>query len=878
MKFGSSKKSSYNLSELYLISKNLSEEILMEEHLQSRGIYYSALSENYFKKKSQFKRKVFLTKIFYAIIFGVLPVIPILAYIEYINILTSTNYINFLTSRQYIEYVTSSLYEFDFIIFSISLFYGIFFSLQFLNFLLMTIMETTVILSGQSLNWFKTLPLSNKALKKMMYITVFRNFDIPIIVIIFAFPVSLLFITANLLFFLITLGISIINTFLGINIVIIISKRLNRILNLNDISSKKTFFIRLFNVFSYVFIILGSIYLIQWTTTSVGEIFELFRTAELPNLINIILSTIPYPFSQSYLIALMFSPTTIGSPIFISTLIGMSLLILLFYLSFYGATRAINKVILSEPIYKHRGIFIENLKESFKIKVSSTFRAHLRKDLLSATRDLKTFLSLISPIIFSFIFVTYLNLPNLNSSESIEFQIFKVWASFLLITPILSGIIVFSLLNLDASGQIVLASLPLIQRERAKAKLFIMFVVLTLSIILPCSLYITNSRFFIFFFGIIACLPFAWIFLLLSFEMSVYFFGRRNNSYIVTDLSAKTIFIWVIVIFIPLSLCLWIVLISTIVVLNTDLPGLYFGLFISVILIATYGFTLIFYDKLFPLSKFYENIKNNEKIPNPTFFTRHIWVSITILLIFDFIFNFMNFFVSAILHDILPQPIIWLIENNVMEFFLYFAYYYVPLIISNIVFILIYLLLIPKRFGIPYGRKSMNQFLDDTGLNWIKSVYKHFRYIILGLISIIVLSFTIGLGWYPSYYINEFSYLISIINSGIWMEIIYRGILLNILKVRYKARYAVLIHLAIIFVYFYFFPGIYGILSFPASPYVDIFTILFQSLLSIAMILGYHFIMSIIFIKSKSLLPNVIIIVLFSVLFYPIGTFLYRMI
>ena len=862
MTSGKSEKSSYNLFELYLISKNLSQEILMDEHLQSRGIYHSVLSESYAEKKTQFKRKVILTKIFYAIIFGVLPVIPVLAYFEYLNILIS------------------GAYEFEFVIFSISMFYGVFFSLQFLNFLLMTIMETTVILSGQSLTWFKTLPISNKSLKRMVYITVFRNFDIPIIVITFAFPVSLLIVSANFFFFFMLLGISIINTFLGINIVIIISKRLNRILNLNDVSSKKTFLIRLFNVFSYVFIILGSIYLIQWTSTSIGEIFELFIASELPNLINIIMSTVPYPFSQSYLIALMFSPTYIETPIFFSTLIGMGLLIVILFLSFIGAIKSINNMILSEPLYKQKAIFLENIKENFKIKTQSTFKAFLKKDLLSSSRDLKSFLSLISPIIFSFIFVTYLNLPSVSVSDPIDFQILKVWVSYLLLTPILSGIIVFSLLNLDASGQSILESLPLIPREQAKAKLFIMLTVLSLSIILPCFLFITNPRFFIFFFGIIACLPFAWIFLFLSFEMSIYFFGKRYKNYIVTDLSAKSIFIWIVVLIIPLSICFWIISISTLLFLHAHPFELYFSVFISLLLIMATIFNFLFYDKLFPLKRFKEVQGSDSKaifrkITNPTFFTEHVWISVATLLILDFMFNFILLFITSILRSIIPQPIVWFYNISVIDFLLDFAYYYAPLILSNIIFILIYFILIPKRFGIPYGRKPTGQFLNDTGLSWIKPIYKNLRYIIFGLIAIILMFLFLGSEWYSFYYVIEFSYIITLINTGFWIEIAYRGLILNILRIKYKDSVAILLHLAIIFVYFYLFPVV---LSYPMMYVNDFFIMFNQFLLSMIMILGFHFIMDFIFIKADSLTPNFVITILFIVLFFPISTPFYRMI
>ena len=68
---------SSNFLELYELSKNLSLEFLLEDFLHSRGVYYSSLSENYIKSKGGLKRQVIVTKLFYAIIFGILPIIPL---------------------------------------------------------------------------------------------------------------------------------------------------------------------------------------------------------------------------------------------------------------------------------------------------------------------------------------------------------------------------------------------------------------------------------------------------------------------------------------------------------------------------------------------------------------------------------------------------------------------------------------------------------------------------------------------------------------------------------------------------------------------------------------------------------------------------------
>ena len=208
--------------ELYNLSKNLSLEFMLEDFLHSRGVYYSSLSENYIKSKGGLKKQVLITKLFYAIIFGILPIIPLFVYFEYIEI------------------ISSGFFEIEAVIFYISIVYSIFFLLQFFNFLLMTIMETMSALSSESIKWFKTLPLSETKLKRVMYMTIFRNFDIPIIVILLAFPITVFIGTANFFLFILSLGISFVNTILGLNFIIIISERLNRVLKIHSISSKKT--------------------------------------------------------------------------------------------------------------------------------------------------------------------------------------------------------------------------------------------------------------------------------------------------------------------------------------------------------------------------------------------------------------------------------------------------------------------------------------------------------------------------------------------------------------------------------------------------------------------------------------------------------------
>ena len=844
---------SLNNLKLYAISKRLSDEILLEEFVQSRGAYYTAISEDYVKSKKQLKKKVIYTKIFYAIVFGILPVIPVFAYFEFIRL------------------VTSGAYEFELIIFSISILYGLFFLLQFFNFLLMAILETTVIMSGKATEWFKTLPFTNFHLNRIVYFSVLRNFDIPIITIVLSFPVAMLIGTLNIFIFLVSLGISFVNTFLALNLIIIISERLNRILNINDASSKKTFFIRLFNIFSYLFLIIGSVYIVQWATTSIGDFINLFVGTENPGVINIILSSIPYPLSQCYLIALMFAPNFTNLPIWLATFVGIGILLLLLYLSSRSAHKAIRRSYHFIAPVKLKTTYLEDLKNMIKVKPRSSFIAFLRKDLTAATRDIKVFLSFITPILVSFIFVIYLNLQNIDPTEPVQIQMFRVWLACLLVSPIIGSILVFSLLNLEATGQTILDSLPLVPREQAKAKLFLMFIILNLSILSPIILFVGSPRFLIYVFGILLSIPFAWIFLFISFELRIYFFGKHRNSYIVGDSVIGSSFFKLVVIFIlPLSICVWLISMSTLFFVFIQDFIVYFSLLIGAFLVAGVIFIAVMFDKLFPIIKEREEKVSTlqstyREVSNPTFFTRHVWVSIILVYQMAIVNIFIIMFVRNLFYLFINPT--WSYPLDTVQIILYFLYNLFTPFVTSIFNFSLYLYFLPKVLGIPYGRKRIPQFLNDIGCDWLSKIIKYWRHILFG--TILITAITIGFfaiigGGSSGYFTSDYTALIGTFAIGFWQEITFRGIFLTFLSKRYKNTSALLQHLGVVMLFTYITPMSSMLL-------IGFSFFSFEFLIYNILFLSYHLILGYIYLKSKNLLPNIIIVVIFTILFYPLG-------
>ena len=160
---------------LYNLSKYAFQEILLEAQTQATGPSQSLFLEKYERRRNSIKAQIITMKIIYAILFTILPLIPIITY--------------FQTSRAYVEV----LFPFHVRIFMESLLFGLFFVFQFIYLFSMRVLNFGIIMSGRSFRFFETLPISKKKLKKLVFLTIYRSLDIPIIAMIFVFPITMLF-------------------------------------------------------------------------------------------------------------------------------------------------------------------------------------------------------------------------------------------------------------------------------------------------------------------------------------------------------------------------------------------------------------------------------------------------------------------------------------------------------------------------------------------------------------------------------------------------------------------------------------------------------------------------------------------------------------
>jgi len=640
----------------------------------------------------------------------------------------------------------------------------------------MAMLNTMKILSGSIFEWFETLPISRAKLKKLIFLTIIRSLDIPLIAITVVFPIIMLIGTQNVIIFLICMGISALDTIFSLGLLILFSERLNRILNINKIGSKKTHAIRITNLASYIIIVIGSVFLIQWALNSTDNFFVLFARSESPTLIVLILSLIPYPIAPGYLISSFISPSQIPIFIWYNILIGFSLFLILTYLMYQQSIKGIKKASYSKfkTDKKISAHYLTTIESPIKIKIRSPVWAHARKDFIIATRNLKTFLSIVMPIVIGLIFTfTYYNI---NVGGINPFEIDFIFNMFVIIgfNLIISGMIIHGLLNLEESGASILASLPLIPRDQAKAKLILMLLIQTITVLAPSLMYITQVVFWNSLFTALWALPIILLFLFLMFEMRIFFFGKSKNIFIIEEVKPeKKLTKWSIIFVVDYSLYFLTLFIFFIIYGLQGVRSLL--LFEIVYLFIGFIITYFIFRKLFSLRKLGVTIKEKEfKLPidrTPTWFTQHTWISIVIF----FGLNLLIIYIISLFPPLRYTYFPWESWLDTIPYNLFYIF------IFNVFYILLCVFITPSILGFPFGKMSKKKYLNLIVFGEVNANRKKVSLSIFIAIIIFFLNFNIFLivpGVSIRFLVITFLFTLTIgFSYCFWQEFTFRGVI-----------------------------------------------------------------------------------------------------
>jgi hypothetical protein len=564
---------------LLALAKITTHEILFEEQLENLGAVRYRYFKRYLVSQNSFRRKIVLAKIASAVIFGILPVIPLIAYF------------------QVLDFIKEDTIPIDLILFTGSILFSIYFLLQFFNFFIMAMLNTNKILRGEIFSWLETLPISREKLRKVVLLTVIRSTDIPLIVIATSLPIVLLIGTQNILIFFMSVGISILNTMFSLNMLVLFSIRMNKNVDNNEVSSAKTHTIRLINLVCYVIIIIGSIIFIQWSLNSMDSIFVWFSNTKLPSVVILVLSMIPFPIAPGFLLSSLISPTQVPLQIWYNIIIGVIFLLILNWFVYNQVKKGIENSIYSKFRPTKKNILTDNLIET---TVRTPVWTYIHKDLLTASRDPKSFMSIILPVILNFFFTYTYNITTIRNITPLDANFTFNWFIFVIFNIIISGMIVYGLLNVISSGTAILTSLPLVPREQAKAKLFLIFLIQVITVLAPPIMYIGSSKFIDSFLISLGALPFILLLVFFMFEMRVHLFGKMKKSFLIEEVfPQKKVLKWLLIFLIEYIVFIFIYVGSIILFLTygtmTMLLFLVFIFFLGVLV------AIVIFNFMFPI-------------------------------------------------------------------------------------------------------------------------------------------------------------------------------------------------------------------------------------------------------------------------------------
>lgn len=837
---------------LFSIAKKVNKELYLESLLQTKGIYQLKILERYKKQQRILKIKVLISKIIYALVFGFLPIIPSLVYSNIVDNLLDLN-----VSVERVILIGGVILT-------------LYFILQFLNFFLMGLLESSMILSGSVFRWFETLPISRDKLHKLVALTIFRTFDIPIVVLILAFPITMIALTQSIIIFLVSLGISFLNFILSFDIIIIFGEKLSRFLAFNKSSSKKGFIIRLFHNLSYIIVVLGGIYMIQGILFSFDKVIQLIITIEDISIITTFLSILPYPFNPSYLIS--FIIVNKGIPIFllISIFIGLGFFISLTWLIHLRALKSLERITYSnlQEIKERNRIKSFKDENQINIKTRSPILAYLHKDLSIATRDLKMLLSMIIPIIFSCIFTFSFGLINMGEKTVIERDFLLNLISILLINPVISSMLVYGILNIEISGESVLASLPINGRDQAKAKLILLIFLQTLAVFAPIFLYLFTPKFIILLLTAITSLFFCWMFIILIFDLRIIFFGKFKHHYVIEEINqGNRLLKWILIIGIQYSISLGIIFFFRLFYTYTEFLNLV--IFLLSISITGLLCAILLFNKILPIipeSKLY--LKKEPKYmkgTKRTYLLRHPWISIFLLIILFFGTIYQLYYLNRTLF---PVP---------YYYYHFYGIYQIEFVIKNLILLILYnlssiallIIIIPKVLKLPHGQQSIRKYLISIKARWPKSLTKYFIWGVSILIFLIFLISLANLIIDAEIYFEFWDILtLSLFFSNIiWQEVFFHGIILTILLENLNKRKAIVIDTLLLIFYYIVF------LNFVIFP-----LILFSYFYLIFILVFFSFpcfLFTYLSFKANSILPSIVAQLILCLIGMPLFTLYY---
>jgi len=812
---------------LYKLAKYTNLEIVMESQVLSSGANQAKLLEKYKRYKGTIKQQALANKFAFAVMLFFVIGLPISAY-----------------SQVRYAFISPTVVP-ESLLIPGSILFGAYFMMQVVYLTMLGMFTIGAMMSGEAFRWYETLPISKDNMRKLGFMTVFHNMDVGLIIMIFAFPVTMFVMSLNIVLALTAALISIINVIFSFSILVLIAGRISRVLKVSEAASRKATLIRIFTMLSYMIVIFSASFFIQWIILSAGDFFTTLSSSEVPYIVNFFISLIPFPFAPGYFITMAINPTSFSFSLWIPVLIGMVLFVLLTLFTYKKALKAMRTVTSSASIEIEQAKSKKKKQEKpveVTIEIKTPIKAYIRKDLSTTTRDIQTFMFVIMPLILPLVILISVLFTPTSLGGSFINDYIVIWALLTFYQPIISMMITSGFLNMEDTGASILSSLPINTRDQAKAKLLLLGSIQTISFFLPIILFIGNPEFLNYLLSFISYYPVVLTMLISMFQMKIRFFGRMKYKFVVEEFNPeKKITKWIIMVTVEFLIFFAFNFMGGIMLLFFGPSMMFLASFIGGVLAL--GVLLLSFNSMFP-----KELKMKLTISIREIYRKHpLFGTMNLLVIYA---GFL------ILPGFIELPLIFIIEEIPFIVVLFIDFF-----VTFGVMVLLWIFFVRRSLGLPNEKESLKEYVKTIGLKPDSNIVRN---ILLGIgcsIIYFVSTYITGnfLGNYtfdlnvifgnPKIIGNSISFgwflFILMLIPGIWEEVSFRGVI-STLNLRKYSRRTVLIVVSILFGLFHYFNLIAG-----NDLVLTGIQVIYAALLGF--LFGY------LFLKTKSLIPSIIL-------------------
>ena len=445
--------------ELYKLSRKIYREGVFHSQLQSSGSNQARFLERVEKDKMARMPDIIL-KFMSAIYIGILFIIPLRSFGEiYVSLLSGI-------STEWVTLVGGG---------SI----GAFLLFQPIILLVFSITFVWGLMSGGPYEWVNTLPFAKKDIEKLGLFTFFRSMNIQLIIMALVLPIGSI---VSIYFFLgeqisivnctILVIFSIIQSLVSIvfylSIAVILGRKLAVVMEEHEGGSKRNNIIRIGTMMLYLIVSMLAMYTIQIAMDKIPQLYAAeLLLPQTANIINIVLSFIAYPFSSSYIL----TGTVIGffemPPLVVAgSVIGFILFVVLTIFVFSRALRTLRSITSTD--IKLRDVEERKIElDDIVTKKVTPVKAFFKRDLSIITREMQGIMYLIMPIM----------IPIYGAIVPLDFNpigSYGLSANFLILifyVVMTSYMLIVGLTNIEAGGETITASMPIVVRDQVKAKI-----------------------------------------------------------------------------------------------------------------------------------------------------------------------------------------------------------------------------------------------------------------------------------------------------------------------------------------------------------------------------------------------------------------------